>query len=121
MSVSHSSRWEPSDAELTHALEHDEFRVYYQPIIDLQSSRLAGAEALVRWQHPERGLLSPGSFIARAEESGFSIPLSEWVQWTACRQAQAWRLAGLDLPVLGINVAIRQITPRYLASLIRSI
>ena len=111
MIVTDEARWSPSNAELSHALENDEFEVYYQPIVDLQSGRLAGAEALIRWQHPERGLLSPGSFIEQAEVAGLGIPIAEWIQRAACRQAQAWSVAKLDLPIVSINISPAQVKP----------
>src|SRR5690348_961843 len=95
--------WVPTDADLSRALEQNEFEVFYQPIVELRSRRLVGAEALMRWRHPEHGLLSPGRFVDCAEACGLDIPISEWIQWTACRQAQAWFQAGFDLPILGIN------------------
>jgi EAL domain-containing protein (putative c-di-GMP-specific phosphodiesterase class I) len=82
---------------------------------------LAGVEALVRWRHPERGLLSPGSFVERAEASGFAIPMAEWVQRTTCRQATAWLLAGLDLPMISMNIANGQLKPGYFEPLLGSI
>lgn len=121
MVVSENARWAPSDAELARALENEEFEVYYQPIVDLQSSRLAGAEALIRWQHPERGLLTPDSFIEQAEASGFGIPLAEWIQRAACKQAQVWYRAELDLPIVSINVSPAQAKPGYFGPLLRSI
>ncbi len=121
MTVNHEANWSPSNTELARALENEEFEVYYQPIVDLQSGRLAGAEALVRWQHPERGLLSPGSFIERAEAGGFGIPLTEWVQRTACKQAKAWYLTDLDLPILSMNVSPSQLKPGYFPPLLGSI
>lgn len=121
MIVTDEASWSPSNAELSRALENDEFEVYYQPIVDLQSGRLAGAEALIRWQHPERGLLSPGSFIEQAEVAGFGLPVAEWVQRAACRQAQAWSVAELDLPIVSMNISPAQLKPGYLGPHLRSI
>jgi diguanylate cyclase (GGDEF)-like protein/PAS domain S-box-containing protein len=76
--------------ELHGALERGEFRVYYQPIVELASGRVFGVEALLRWQHPERGLLHPGEFLSMAEESGLISPIGAWVLEESCRQAVAW-------------------------------
>ncbi len=77
--------------DLRRALARHEFRVYYQPIVSLVNGRIAGFEALVRWQHPERGLLLPGSFIGVAEEMGTIVQIDRWVAEEACRQLRAWR------------------------------
>jgi diguanylate cyclase len=87
------------EMSLHHALERQEFVVYYQPQIDLQTGCIVGTEALVRWQHPDRGLISPLDFIPLAEETGLIVPLDEWVLQTACQQARIWRDAGYGLPV----------------------
>ena len=96
--------------ELTRALEAEEFRLYYQPIVDLASGETAGFEALVRWQHPSRGLVGPGEFVPFAERHGLIVPLGRWVMRTACAQqpefAAAARQAGLSRsPFVSLNVA----------------
>jgi diguanylate cyclase (GGDEF)-like protein/PAS domain S-box-containing protein len=77
--------------DLRRALERDEFRVYYQPIVSLTTGRLAGFEALMRWEHPDRGIISPGDFIPIAEETGLILPMGQWILREACRQLSAWQ------------------------------
>jgi len=81
--------------ELDVAIANDELRVFYQPLWDVETERPIGTEALVRWQHPTRGLLGPGEFIPIAEETGQVAAIDEWVMHTACRQTQLWRTSGL--------------------------
>jgi len=90
---------------LRRAIERDELRVYLQPQFSLHTGKLVGAEALVRWRHPEHGLVLPGKFIPLAEESGLIVPIGEWVQLTACRYWAQWTENGLDPGVLSINVS----------------
>ncbi len=97
------------EAELRQAVERQEFCLYYQPIVSATSNRIVGVEALLRWQHPQRGLLTPGDFISLAEETGLIVPISEWVLQTACAQAQAWRTAGYADLRMAINVSPRQL------------
>ncbi len=94
--------------DLQHALEHDEFVVHYQPVIDLTSSEMTGVEALVRWEHPTRGQLSPADFIPCAEESGMIVDVGRRVLRLACEQAVAWNLAPLGL-TLAVNLSARQL------------
>ncbi len=79
------------EADLRRAFENEEFRVFYQPILSLQTGRITGFEALARWQHPTRGLVSPGEFVPLAEETGLILPLDEWVLDRACRQTKQWK------------------------------
>ena len=89
-------------------LERGEFVLHYQPQLELASGRLVGAEALVRWNHPERGLVMPGAFIPTAEANGLIRPLGAWVLREACRQARAWRERGWDLSV-AVNLSPAQL------------
>jgi diguanylate cyclase (GGDEF)-like protein/PAS domain S-box-containing protein len=98
------------ETELRRALDRGELRLHYQPQVDLRTARIVGLEALVRWEHPERGLVPPGSFIPIAEETGLILPIGRWVLETACRQASLWRAdaeIGLDL-VMAVNLSPRQ-------------
>lgn len=97
--------------DLGRALEHDEFLLHYQPIVDLETCDVIGVEALVRWRHPQRGLVPPAAFIPAAEETGLIIPLGAWALHEACRQLAAWRAedpGAADLTV-HVNVSARQL------------
>ena len=94
-------------SSLHRAVERGEFRVLYQPIVALDSGRPVGAEALVRWEHPDRGLIDPGEFIALAEETGLIVPIGTQVLREACRQAQRWRASGQPL-CIKVNLSARQ-------------
>lgn len=101
------------EVDLRQALERGEFRVHYQPIVDLADGRITGCEALVRWAHPRRGLLFPGSFIEIAEDTGLIAALDHWVLEQACRQVAAWRERHPAFAALSVNVNVDQ---RQLAS-----
>jgi len=96
------------EARLRRALAQGELRLYYQPQVDIASGRIVGAEALLRWQDPEEGLVSPARFIPVAESSGLIAPLGQWVLEEACRQGQRWRSAGLAPLTVAVNVSPRQ-------------
>lgn len=97
------------ETDLRRGLERGEFVVYYMPIAALGTSRIVGMEALVRWEHPERGLLPPAAFIELAEETGLVADLGWWVLGEACRQARLWRDAyPTDPPMVAVNLAVRQ-------------
>jgi diguanylate cyclase (GGDEF)-like protein len=95
------------EIDLAEAIERGELVLLYQPTIDLDSERMTGAEALVRWRHPQRGMLSPDRFIPLAEETGLIVPLGAWVLMEACRQAAAWHAAGHPIGI-AVNVSVRQ-------------
>ena len=97
------------EQELRRALDNGEFTLWYQPIVEVRTGRIAGAEALVRWNHPERGLVGPGEFIGVCEESGLIIPLGEWSLRTLCTQIGSWNRAGLASPRISVNVSARQL------------
>ena len=96
------------ETQLKQALQRSEFVLRYQPQIEIASGRIIGVEALVRWQHPVRGLVPPMEFIPLAEESGLIEPLGEWVLRTACAQAAAWQRDGIPPLRMGINISARQ-------------
>jgi len=110
------------EADLRHAVERNQLVLHYQPLVDLASDRVVGFEALVRWQHPERGLVPPLAFIPLAEETGLILPIGRWVLETACRQAQAWHelLPGVQ-PMISVNLSARQFAQPDLGAQIESI
>lgn len=111
------------ETDLRRALERHEFQVYYQPIVSLQNQKLSGFEALLRWNHPEQGLISPTEFIPIAEETGLIIPLGAWVLREACHQMQAWQLefpAAADLTI-SVNISGKQFSQPNLVKQIRKI
>ncbi|QLE58632.1 bifunctional diguanylate cyclase/phosphodiesterase [Nostoc sp. TCL26-01] len=107
--------------DLYGALERNEFIVYYQPIIDLSSGQMTAMEALVRWQHPTRGLISPAKFIPIAEANGLIVQIGEWVLRTACNQNRAWQLAGFAPIRMSVNLSARQFEKPDLVKLVGQI
>src|SRR5256885_424606 len=101
--------------DLRRALDRSEFRVHYQPIVRMDDRSIAGFEALVRWQHPERGLVMPSEFIPLAEETGLVVPLGMLVLEEACRQAQLWGGTGSQAPTVSVNLSARQLMQPDLA------
>jgi diguanylate cyclase (GGDEF)-like protein len=104
---------------LRRALHNDELRVYYQPEVSMADSRMVAVEALVRWEHPERGLLEPAAFVPLAEETGLIVEIGAWVLREACRQVAEWRAQGSDLGV-AVNVSARQLVQPDIVDLVRS-
>jgi diguanylate cyclase (GGDEF)-like protein/PAS domain S-box-containing protein len=109
------------EANLRRAIEQQEFRLYYQPILCLTSGKITGVEALLRWQHPQRGLVSPAEFIPVAEETGLIVAIGEWVLQTACAQSKTWQDMGLPPLFVAINLSARQFQHQNLLELIKKI
>jgi len=94
---------------LRKALEQEEFVIYYQPIVETNTAKIIGIEALLRWQHPQKGLLNPGYFIKAAEETGLIVPLGKWVLENACLQVKKWQLKGFNDLMLSVNLSPAQL------------
>ncbi len=107
------------EMQLRHAVERREFIVHYQPKIDVVHKKLIGAEALIRWQHPDSGLLSPGAFINIAEESGLIVPIGHWIMEEVCRQNQAWLQGGLACVPISVNLSALQFRDKVLVDSLR--
>jgi PAS domain S-box-containing protein/diguanylate cyclase (GGDEF)-like protein len=104
------------ESALRHALERNEFLLHYQPQVSLASGAIIGVEALVRWQHPELGLIAPGRFIGLAEETGLILPIGEWVLRRACEQSCAWQREGLPAVPVSVNLSARQFSENIVAT-----
>jgi EAL domain-containing protein (putative c-di-GMP-specific phosphodiesterase class I) len=107
------------EAALRRALERDELFLHYQPKLCLKTGRITGAEALLRWKHPELGMVSPAQFIPLAEETGLIVPIGLWVLRTACEQSVAWQRAGLPPVCVAVNLSPRQFNDERLLPDIR--
>ena len=103
------------EANLSRAIRNDEMMLGYQPKVDLRTGKVVGAEALVRWRHPEQGMISPDEFIRVAEETGLIVPLGEWVIAEACGALKALRALGIDDFVISVNLSARQLRQRQFA------
>ncbi|KUP04409.1 histidine kinase [Bacillus coahuilensis p1.1.43] len=106
------------EAELRKAIKLDELSVYYQPQYDMQSEKITAVEALLRWHHPQFGMVSPGEFIPLAEETGLIIPIGEWVIERVLMDQKKWKAQGISYPRVAVNVSVRQLQER---SFVRSV
>jgi len=109
------------DRELRHAISERQLLLHYQPQFDLETGAICAVEALLRWEHPERGVLMPGTFIEFAEDSGLIIALGQFVVEEACRQLRSWRASGIDIGHISINISGRQFRQRGFAESVQSV
>jgi diguanylate cyclase (GGDEF)-like protein/PAS domain S-box-containing protein len=107
--------------ELRRAMERNEFGLVYQPKIDLASGKVCGAEALLRWHHPERGVIAPAEFVPVLEETGLIVPVGEWVVRRACEDLKGWQASGLKVLPVAVNLSARQFRQQQLDARIRSL
>ena len=110
-----------TESELWRALAENQLVLHYQPQIDLLGGKVVGVEALVRWHHPQRGLIAPAEFIPVAEACGLILPLGHWVLLTACRQARAWRDAGIDMGEMAVNISAHQFQQPQFAQTVQAV
>lgn len=120
MNVAHHVSHLSLENALRFALERKQLQLMYQPQYDLLTGKLSGMECLIRWHHPELGVISPVQFIPIAEENGLIVAIGDWVLNEACRTAQQWRLAGFDVPRVAVNLSVRQFKPVLLVKQIKS-
>jgi diguanylate cyclase (GGDEF)-like protein/PAS domain S-box-containing protein len=109
------------EADLRYALGRNEFLLHYQPKFDLQTGRITGVEALLRWQHPQRGMVYPVQFVPIAEECGLILPIGRWVLLEACKQARAWMDAGLGVVPVAVNVSAAEFGAKDFLSGVRAV
>ncbi|MFM6357114.1 MAG: EAL domain-containing protein [Planktothrix sp.] len=108
------------EVALRYALEREEFQIYYQPQVSLKTGKIVGAEALLRWKHPQQGMISPMKFIPIAEETGLIEPIGEWVLYQACKHSKTWRSQGLGNLRVSVNLSGRQFrTPNLRQKLVK--
>ncbi|KQX01459.1 hypothetical protein ASC94_02210 [Massilia sp. Root418] len=107
------------ESELSRALERNELAMHYQPQCNLQTGVVIGAEALMRWKHPTRGMVAPGEFIKLAEETGLVLPLGAWAIDNVCAQLKAWRESGVKAPPVAVNLSARQFQQKDLVQTVR--
>jgi EAL domain-containing protein (putative c-di-GMP-specific phosphodiesterase class I) len=105
--------------QLRKSVEAGEFTIWYQPIVDLRTGSVTAAEALVRWQHPDLGLLNPGGFISLCEETGLIVPLGKWILGNVCEQSRIWRENGVGPLTLTVNLSGRQLHSEGLVDMVR--
>ncbi len=116
MSVSAMERLDLENS-LKAAFENDEFLVHYQPVIDIHKNEVVGVEALLRWQHPDKGMIQPSDFVSTVEDCGLIVALGEWLIFSVCKQIKVWRDAGLENQCVSINLAPRQFKEQDLVAL----
>jgi EAL domain-containing protein (putative c-di-GMP-specific phosphodiesterase class I) len=109
------------EKSLRYALERNELRLYYQPRVNIATGEITSMEALLRWQHPEMGLVAPSVFIPLAEESGLIIPVGEWVLRTACSQNKTWQDAGFPPIMIAVNLSLKQFRQPKLVEIIATV
>ncbi|MGE5703394.1 MAG: EAL domain-containing protein [Clostridia bacterium] len=109
------------ESELRRALDHQQLTLFFQPKMNINSGKVIGTEALIRWEHPELGLIPPIQFIPIAEETGLIVPIGEWVMRTACKQTKAWQEAGYGELSVAVNISLRQFMQSNLIEMITSI
>lgn len=109
------------ESHLYQALDRQELIVYYQPQIDIHTRKIMGMEALLRWNHPQRGLVPPGDFIPLAEETGLIVPIGKWVLQTACKQSVEWQKSGYPPMLVSVNLSLRQMQQDNLLEMIQEV
>lgn len=108
-------------SELRNALQNGEFEVFYQAQIDLSNDKIVGFEALVRWAHPEKGIIAPGGFVQVAEETGLIVPIGRWVLFEACRQLKRWEEEGFDEISIAVNLSARQFKDADIVEMVQEV